>query len=169
MLIRKKYFFLAFLIAFFDQVLKNIVTKNWALGEGQTITSFFDLVRVHNTGAAFSLLAQAGGWQRFFFLILTFIASLILIAGIRQKQKSSFYRWSLAAILGGAWGNGWDRLVQGYVVDFLQFHWAFLEPLFIGGYFPCFNLADIAISGGVMGIIAIEIWGSRPSSVSSIS
>jgi signal peptidase II len=169
MLTRKKYFFLAFLIAIFDQVSKNLVTKNWALGEGESITSFFNLIRVHNTGAAFSLLSQAGGWQRFFFLILTLIATFILIAGIKQKKQSAFYRCSLALILGGAWGNGWDRLMQGYVVDFLQFHWAFLDPLFAGGYFPCFNLADIAITGGVIGIMIIEIFGLRPSSPPSTS
>jgi signal peptidase II len=152
---------IALCLALVDQVTKHAITGRWALGEGQMLTSFFNLVHVRNTGAAFSILAQAGGGQRWFFLGLTVVAVGILIQGLRQKHGSGLFRLSLAAVLGGALGNGWDRLVNGYVVDFLQFHSWFLEPLFTGGYFPCFNLADTAITLGVIGLVVDECFNRR--------
>ena len=108
-------------------------------------------------GAAFSFLAGAGGWQRWFFVGLGAVATVFIVYMLRQHGNQRLFSWALTLILGGAIGNVIDRLVHGYVVDFLDFHWAFLSGIFPGGHFPAFNVADCAISVGAVLLILDEI------------
>lgn len=154
---------LALLVIALDQVTKLLVLQRFQLGDGQVITGFFNLVRVHNTGAAFSFLAQAAGWQRWFFIGLGVAASAMFIWMLKQHAQQRLFSFSVAMLLGGAIGNVADRAWHGYVVDFLQFHWNWLAPLFPGGYFPSFNMADCAITAGAIGLILDELWRVRRS------
>lgn len=140
-----------------DQWSKYWIIQHYQLYDSTTITSFFNIVRVHNTGAAFSFLADAGGWQRWFFTVLGLAASALFIWMLYQNSGRWLFAFSVASILGGAIGNVLDRLQHGYVVDMLDFHWDFLSTLFYRGHFPAFNVADIAISIGAAGIILSEI------------
>jgi signal peptidase II len=105
------------------------------------VTPFFNLVLTHNTGAAFSFLADAGGWQRWFFTAIAVVISIVLVVLLR-RQRGALVAAALALVLGGALGNLWDRVMLGHVVDFVQLHAA-------GYYFPAFNVADSAITVGV--------------------
>lgn len=125
-----------------DQATKAAIMAAFRLGEGLPLTSFFDLVFVFNRGAAFSFLANAGGWQKWFFVVLALGISAWLVAMLRQHAGDRLLSAALALILGGALGNVIDRLRFDAVVDFLDFHWA-------GWHFPAFNVADAAISVGV--------------------
>ncbi|WP_293996744.1 signal peptidase II [Sphaerotilus sp.] len=154
---------LALLVIGADQASKWLVLQRFQLGDGQTLTSYFNLVRVHNTGAAFSFLAQAAGWQRWFFIGLGAAASALFIWMLQQHARQRLFSFSVAMLLGGAIGNVIDRAWHGYVVDFLQFHWNALAPLFPGGYFPSFNVADCAITAGAIGLILDELWRVRRS------
>ena len=102
----------------------------------------FDLRLLHNTGAAFSFLAAAGGWQRWLFALVALVVSVFILRWLRETPKSAFVLASAySLILGGALGNLFDRIVHGYVVDFISVHYA-------GWYFPAFNIADMAITCG---------------------
>ena len=140
-----------------DQWTKELILRNYHWGEATTITNFFNIVRAHNTGAAFSFLAQAGGWQRWFFVGLGFAATGFIVYMLRQHGGQRLFAWALSLILGGALGNVIDRLVHGYVVDFLDFHWAILAPMFPGGHFPAFNVADCGITIGAALLIVDEL------------
>ena len=148
---------IAFLIILADQFTKVLIVGAYELGHSHAVTSFFNIVRVHNTGAAFSFLAQAGGWQRWFFVGLGAVATGFIVWMLRQHGGQRLFAWALSLILGGAIGNVIDRLVHGYVVDFLDFHWAFLSPVFPGGHFPAFNIADCGISIGAALLIVDEL------------
>lgn len=147
---------LAFIILLVDQFTKVLIVGYYHLGDSTYVTSFFNLVRAHNTGAAFSFLAQAGGWQRWFFTVVGFVAAGVILWLLRSHPGQKLFCFALACILGGAIGNVIDRLVHGYVVDFLQFHWSWLAPLFHGGYFPAFNVADSAITLGAICLVLDE-------------
>jgi signal peptidase II len=140
-----------------DQLTKQWILAVYQLGDSTPVTSFFNLVRVHNTGAAFSFLAGAGGWQRWFFTAVGVGAAVFIVWMLRSHPGQKLFAFALSCILGGALGNVIDRLWHGYVVDFLDFHWSFLAGLFPGGHFPSFNLADIAISVGAAALILDEI------------
>lgn len=148
---------LAGFIVVLDQFTKVLILGNYQLGDSVTVTSFFNVVRVHNTGAAFSFLATAGGWQRWFFTGLALVATAVIIWMLRRHGTQRLFAFALACILGGAVGNVIDRLLHGYVVDFLQFHWRWLAPMFPGGYFPAFNVADAAITVGAAALILDEL------------
>ncbi|MDO5290484.1 MAG: signal peptidase II [Pseudomonadota bacterium] len=148
---------LAALVVLLDQFFKQLILANYRLGDATQVTSFFNIVRAHNPGAAFSFLAGAGGWQRWFFTALALAASVFIIWLLRSHPGQKLFAFSLSMILGGAIGNLIDRLLLGYVVDYLDFHWAFLSPLFHRGHFPAFNLADAAITAGAVGLILDEI------------
>ena len=148
---------LAVFVIVADQVTKTLIVNAFQLGDSVTITSFFNLVRAHNPGAAFSFLAGAGGWQRGFFVGIGMVASVFIVWMLRRHGDQRLFCFALTMILGGAVGNVVDRLIHGYVVDFLQFRFAILEPLFHGGYFPSFNLADSAITLGAACLILDEI------------
>ncbi len=148
---------LAALLVAADQVTKLLILANYQLGESTLITSFFNVVRVHNTGAAFSFLAEAGGWQRWFFTGVGVAASVFIVWMLRTHPGEKLFAFALACILGGAIGNVIDRLLYGYVVDWLDFHWGVLSGLFPGGHFPAFNIADAGITVGAVSLILDEV------------
>lgn len=148
---------LAVAIVVLDQFTKTLILGWFQHGEVRPVTSFFNLVRVHNTGAAFSFLAGASGWQRWFFVGIGIAASVFIVWMLKKHPTQTLFCFAVTLILGGAVGNVVDRLLHGYVVDFLQFRFAILEPVFRGGYFPSFNVADAAITAGAIGLILDEI------------
>lgn len=154
---------LAALVVVLDQLTKLWIVERFALGGGLRITSFFDLVRAHNTGAAFSFLATAGGWQRWLFVGLGTLASGVIVWMLLRHAEQRLFCFAITMILGGAIGNVIDRMVYGHVIDFLQFHWDFLAAAFQGGYFPAFNLADSAITLGAGCLIGDEVRRARSS------
>ncbi|MBT9458178.1 MAG: lipoprotein signal peptidase [Burkholderiaceae bacterium] len=141
---------LALIVILADQFTKTLILGQFQYGDSRFVTGFFNLVRAHNTGAAFSFLAGAGGWQRWFFVGLGAVATVFIIVMLRKHGEQTLFATALSLILGGALGNVIDRLLHGYVVDFLQFHWA-------GWYFPSFNVADSAITLGAILLIWDEL------------
>ena len=148
---------LAVLVLLADQLSKTLIIGSFQLGDSRTLTSYFNLVRVHNTGAAFSFLSTASGWQRWFFVGLGLVATVAIVWLLKRHASQRLFSFALAMILGGALGNVIDRLLHGHVIDFLQFHWGWLAPVFAGGYFPSFNLADSAITLGAICLILDEL------------
>ena len=141
---------LAGVVAVLDQISKTWITQIFQLGDSRPITSFFNLVRAHNPGAAFSFLADAGGWQRWFFVALGAAAAVFIVWMLRAHPTQRLFCFALSMILGGAVGNVVDRLLHGHVIDFIQVHYA-------GSYFPSFNLADSAITLGAIVLIIDEL------------
>ncbi len=133
-----------------DQFTKVLIMGYYQLGDSTYVTSFFNIVRAHNTGAAFSFLAAASGWQRWFFTGIGIVAAIIIVWMLRSHAGQKLFSFALACILGGAVGNVVDRLLHGYVVDFIQVHWR-------GWYFPAFNVADSAITVGASCLILDEL------------
>ncbi len=133
-----------------DQVTKTLILGSYQLGDSTFVTSFFNIVRAHNTGAAFSFLSNAGGWQRWLFTGIGAVATVFIVWQLRVHPGQKLFSFALSSILGGAVGNVLDRLQHGYVVDFLQFHYA-------GWYFPSFNIADAAITLGAVCLILDEL------------
>lgn len=150
-------------ILMLDQFTKTLIVGYYQLGDSTFVTSFFNIVRAHNTGAAFSFLASAGGWQRWFFTAVGVAAAVFIVWMLRSHPGQKLFSFALACILGGAVGNVIDRVVYGYVVDFLDFHWSFLSGLFPGGHFPAFNVADAGITVGAIALILDEILRVRRS------
>jgi signal peptidase II len=148
---------LAALVVAADQIAKYLIVAHYPLGGSTTVTSFFNIVRAHNPGAAFSFLAGASGWQRWFFVGLALAVSVFIVWLLRAHSAQKLFAFSLSLILGGALGNVLDRLQHGYVVDYLDFHWYWLAPLFYRGHFPAFNIADAAITVGAIGLILDEL------------
>lgn len=139
---------LIFLIA--DQFTKILILGYYQLGDSTVVTSFFNIVRVHNTGAAFSFLADASGWQRWFFTGIGVIAVGVILWMLKAHPGQKLFSFAMACILGGAVGNVIDRVRYGYVVDFLDFYWG-------TWHFPAFNIADSAISVGAACLILDEL------------
>ncbi len=137
-----KWFGISAIIVALDLYTKHLIQKSFVYGEHFKITDFFDLVRYHNEGAAFSFLADAGGWQKLFFSGISTIAIIVMTYLIVKHKDQKLFCLGLALVLGGAMGNLYDRLTLGYVVDFLFFHYNTL-------YWPAFNVADSAICVGV--------------------
>ena len=148
---------IALVVLLFDQFTKLLIIDSFQLGDSQTVTSYFNLVRVHNSGAAFSFLSTASGWQRWFFTGIGLVAAVYIVWMLRSHPEQTLFCFALSLVLGGAVGNVMDRLLWGHVVDFLDFHWAWLSPVFYQGHFPAFNVADSAISVGVVCLIADEL------------
>ena len=141
------YYLISFLIVILDQALKKYMTSILPLCQFGSCDSihvlpFFKLTVLHNRGAAFSFLDDAGGWQRWFLVAVSAGAS-VFIAGwlARVYRQQKLLSWALCLILGGAVGNLIDRLIQGYVVDFIVLYYDRY-------YFPAFNIADAAITFG---------------------
>ena len=147
---------LALLILIADQFTKVLILGSYKLGDSTLVTGFFNVVRVHNPGAAFSFLANAGGWQRWLFTGIGAAAAIFIVWMLRSHPGQKLFSFALACILGGAIGNVIDRTLYGYVVDFLDFHYA-------GWHFPAFNVADSAISIGAVCLILDEILRVRRS------
>ena len=142
---------IAFAVVLIDQVSKVLVVRDFQLGESRPVTSFFDLVRLENTGMAWSLLANAGGWQRWFFIGLALAASGFMVYLLRRNAAQKLFSFALAMIMGGAIGNVIDRMTRGAVVDFISMHWHRAYT------FPAFNLADSAITLGAICLIVDEL------------
>ncbi|MBE0472837.1 signal peptidase II [Rhodoferax sp.] len=140
----------AVLILIADQFTKVLIMGYYQLGDSTAVTSFFNIVRVHNSGAAFSFLAGAGGWQRWFFTAIGVGAALLIVWMLKNHAGQKLFAFALASILGGAVGNVIDRVMYGYVVDFLDFYWR-------GWHFPAFNVADSAITVGAACLILDEL------------
>lgn len=150
-----RFLWVSLLVVVLDQA-----SKLWILGhfdEYQVVVVWpvFNLTLVYNEGAAFSFLANAGGWQQYLFSGLALLVSLVLLAWLRSMQTHErLTAWAVALILGGAVGNLVDRLAYGRVVDFLQWHWE-------RHYFPSFNLADSAITLGVILLLIDALVGKH--------
>jgi len=142
----KRWLSLSALVIVLDQLSKAWIVNHFSFGETYTVLSVFDLVLAHNTGAAFSFLNDAGGMQRWLFSIIAVVASIWIIRLLRKHGTQLLFAFALSMILGGALGNLIDRLMYGYVVDFLSFHWN-------AHYFPAFNLADSSITCGAFLLI----------------
>lgn len=141
---------IAAVIVLADQFTKILILGAFQLGDVHRVTSFFDLVRAHNYGAAFSFLHGASGWQRWFFLALGLGAAIFIVWMLRRHGHQKLFAWALTLVLGGALGNVIDRAIHGYVVDFIQVHAG-------GWYFPAFNVADSAITIGAVLLVLDEL------------
>ena len=153
---------LAVLIVLADQYTKGLATTHLQYGRPEAVFSWFNLTLQHNTGAAFSFLSTAGGWQRWFFSGIAVVVSVGLVIWLYTLARQQWLlALSLSLILGGAIGNLWDRLVQGYVVDFVSLHYG-------GYYFPAFNVADSAITVGAICMI-LDSFLSKPEQAATAS
>jgi signal peptidase II len=141
---------LASLLLILDQLTKIIAKNNLFENVSQPVTSFLNWTLIYNSGAAFSFLAQAGGWQRWFFTGLGIIAALVMIWLIRKNASQRVFSLALSLLLSGAIGNVIDRIAYGAVVDFIDVH-------YMGWHWPAFNIADSAITIGVILLIFDEI------------
>jgi signal peptidase II len=148
-----KWLWLSGFIVALDQLSKRIAEAGLVLYQPVPVMPFFNFTLMHNRGAAFSFLAGAGGWQRWFFLVLSIAISIGLTVWLaRLRAGQTLLAVALALILGGAVGNVIDRAVHGYVIDFIdwyygQWHW------------PAFNVADSAISVGAALLIIDSLFG----------
>jgi len=145
----KRWLGLAALVVVLDQISKLWISSHFVYLESVRILSVFDIALLHNAGAAFSFLSDAGGMQRWLFTAIAVIASVVITLLLRKHAGETLFALALSLILGGALGNLIDRLAYGYVIDFLLFHWN-------EHYFPAFNVADSAISCGAF----LLIWES---------
>ena len=140
-------------------IVLDLVSKAWIVhalqpGDMVVLAPWFNLVLAYNEGAAFSFLANAGGWQRWFFLAISLAISAAILVMLRRQAARPFTAFALALVLGGALGNVYDRVTLGRVVDFIQLH--------AGGYYwPAFNVADSAISVGVVLLLLESLGRSR--------
>lgn len=140
----------ALLVVLLDQFFKIVIVRSFTYGESRPVTSFFNLVLVYNKGAAFSFLADAGGWQRWFFTGLGLVVGAFIVWLLYRHTGQRMFCFAVSLILGGAVGNVIDRVVYGHVIDFLDFyvrnyHW------------PAFNVADCAITVGAVLLIVDEL------------
>ena len=142
---------IALAVVLLDQCAKALIVRDFQLGESRPVTSFFDVVRLENTGMAWSLLANAGGWQRWFFIGLALAASGFMVYLLRRNASQKLFSFAIAMIMGGAIGNVIDRMTRGAVVDFISVHWHRAYT------FPAFNLADSAITLGAICLIVDEL------------
>ena len=145
---------IALIVIVLDQFTKTLIVQYFHYGDSRTITSFLNIVQVYNTGAAFSFLAGASGWQRWFFIGLGSAAAIFIVWMLSRHGGQKVFAWALALILAGATGNVIDRVLHGYVVDFIQVHYA-------GRAFPSFNIADSAITVGAILLILDELMRVR--------
>ena len=152
---KAQWYSLAIAVLVGDQAAKTYIDMTTPLRWSQEVTPFFNLVHLLNPGAAFSFLAGAGGWQRWFFLAIALAASAWLVWQLsRPLRKLEALSYSL--ILGGALGNAFDRAVRGQVVDYLDFHLR-------GWHWPAFNIADMAITGGAIALVVVSLLsGEKP-------
>ncbi|MEW8029191.1 MAG: signal peptidase II [Candidatus Thiodiazotropha sp.] len=139
-----RWLWLSLLVIVLDQASKQVAESALTLYESVRVLPFFDLTLLYNKGAAFSFLSDQGGWQRWFFIVLAIGVTIVLIGWLgRLKRDEQWVAVALSLIIGGAIGNVIDRILFGQVIDFLHFHYQ-------QHYFPAFNVADSAITIGVI-------------------
>lgn len=139
------WYLIVLVIVVLDQWTKSLASTYLDYGQPVEITFFFDLRLVWNRGAAFSFLSDAGGWQRWLFLGISLVVSLLIALWWLPTQKRIWSLIGMTLVLGGAVGNLWDRALLGYVIDFISVHWQ-------DSYFPAFNIADSAITLGAIAL-----------------
>lgn len=150
-----KWIWLAVTVVILDQLTKYIASTSLVMFKPVAVMPMFNWTLMHNTGAAFSFLADAGGWQRWFFAVIAIVVSTVIFLWIKRlEQHEKWQAIALALILGGAIGNVIDRIWLGYVVDFIQVYYQ-------QWYWPAFNIADSAIFIGVVMIVIDTIRESR--------
>lgn len=148
----KSWIWLSILVVALDQATKYLAETLLVMHQPVLILSWFNLMLTYNTGAAFSFLADAGGWQRWFFLGLGFAVSMGLVIWLtRLKPEEKWLAAALALILGGAVGNLIDRVWLGQVIDFIQLYYD-------RWYWPAFNIADSAITVGAILLVVDSVW-----------
>ncbi|MES9993201.1 MAG: signal peptidase II [Candidatus Thiodiazotropha sp.] len=139
-----RWLWLSLLVILLDQSTKQLAESTLTLYESVRVMPYFDLTLLYNKGAAFSFLSDQGGWQRWFFIVLAIVVCTVLVGWLwRLKREEQWVAVSLSLIIGGAVGNLIDRILFGQVIDFLHFHYQ-------QHYFPAFNIADSAITLGVI-------------------
>jgi signal peptidase II len=139
-----KWFSLVVVLVGLDQLTKYLANTQLTYGQPLEIFSWFNLTLAYNKGAAFSFLSEATGWQRWFFTAIAVIAAIVITAWLRKlKSHEWLIALSLSMILSGAIGNLIDRIMHGYVIDFIQWHYH-------DWYWPAFNIADSAITVGAV-------------------
>ncbi len=156
-----KWLWLSFLVICLDLWTKNLASQYLQIHEPVAVIPGFNLTLMHNYGAAFSFLGDAGGWQRWFFICLTLAVSAFIVIwlyGLKARQR--WMACALAMILGGAAGNLWDRVTLGYVIDYIDISLSFL-PWRLFNPWPAFNIADSAIFIGAAMLIIDAIWFSE--------
>jgi signal peptidase II len=150
-----KWTWISVLVLALDQLTKQLASSYLHYAEPVAVMPLFNLTLVHNTGAAFSFLSQAGGWQRWFFAAIALLVSAGLLLWLKRLSAEKVWEAvALTLVLGGALGNVWDRILLGYVVDFLDFYYG-------NWHWPAFNVADMAISGGAAILIIDSLWPRR--------
>lgn len=141
---------IAAIVLLLDQLTKITITRIFQYGDSLAITPFFNLVLTYNRGAAFSFLADSGGWQRYFFTAIALIVSGVIVYLLRKNSPQKMFCLALSLILGGAIGNLIDRLAYGHVIDFLDFYLG-------NSHWPAFNVADSAICVGAVLFVLDEL------------
>lgn len=154
-----KWSWVSLLVIILDQLTKLWASSALSYGEPVAVVPFFNLTLMHNTGAAFSFLSDAGGWQRWFFALVALVISAVILVWLKRlPSEKVLLALALALVLGGALGNVWDRIYLGYVVDFIDVYYQNL-------HWPAFNLADSAIFIGAVLLIIDSLRGEKhPSS-----
>jgi signal peptidase II len=148
-------FLLAAGIVIFDQITKSLAVSSLEYAVPRTVFPGFDLLLVHNLGAAFSMLENAGGWQRWGLAAVAAAASIFIVVWLlRLPREQKLMRVALACILGGALGNLYDRVVLGYVIDFISVYYGEWR-------FATFNIADVALNVGAF-LIIVDIFRGKP-------
>jgi len=152
-LVALRWYALALVVIVLDQYTKGLASTGLEYARPVQVFPWFNLTLQHNTGAAFSFLNDAGGWQRYFFTVVAIGISAALVVWLYVMPRGQWLlALSLGLILGGALGNVWDRMALGYVVDFISVHYQ-------QHYFPAFNLADSAISVGAACMLFDSFFG----------
>lgn len=147
-------FLLIFIIFFLDLITKNYAINNLILNHSVSINNYLNFTLAFNYGAAFSFLSDAGGWQRWFFIIFSLIVIFVIVILLIKDKNAEYIAYSF--ILAGALGNLYDRIFFGYVIDFIEIHYN-------NFYWPIFNIADIAISTGVIMLLYSILFNNKKS------
>lgn len=152
-----KWLWLSVAVIALDRVSKYLASNSLNLHEPLNILPFFNLTLMHNQGAAFSFLSQAGGWQRWLFTAIAIVVTVVIVQWIRRLSPAeTWMAAALSLIAGGALGNVWDRIQLGYVIDFIDVYYG-------TWHWPTFNIADSAITIGALMLIMEGLKGGRKS------
>lgn len=149
-----RWLILSIAVIVLDLWTKALAESSIQYGEFIPVLPFFNLTLAYNPGAAFSFLADAGGWQRYFFTVVAVVAVIVMLAWLLRLKGEPLVASALALVIGGALGNLHDRIVHGHVIDFLDFYWG-------NSHFPAFNLADSAITLGAILLIIDMLFAGK--------